>query len=289
MFREIDEFFEKSVLGIEDWFNLILLIMVSVVDEDIDNGKKLAREEDEKALLVQDGLGTYEWSYQVEEEATDFALMDFTSNPSSSLSLNSEFNEKEVLDVKEEEVTKTMFDNRSSDEENSLANDRFKKGKGYHIVPPPLTGNYMPPKFDPSFAGLDDSIHKFKISKIVTSLTKDEKVALETNTALPTHIPVKIDFAKAIASTSAAKLVNTTGPKQSGHCWVIIILISLNLATVSFGVDAAIDFEEKHSVFNASSKELSAAKKKMMLLDSAAGRSLMLPSQVKTVNDKCCY
>nr|GEX65481.1 ribonuclease H-like domain-containing protein [Tanacetum cinerariifolium] len=159
-----------------------------------------------------DRLGTYDWRFQVEEEATDFALKAFTSNPSSSSSLNSEreklrkanleivgyqyglesiegqlrvhqqneviyeenirvleydikdksydsqFNEKEVLDVKEEEVTETVFDNRSSDKENSLANDRFKKGEGYHEVPPPLTGNYMPPKFDLSFAGLDDSI-----------------------------------------------------------------------------------------------------------------------------------
>nr|GEW26220.1 hypothetical protein [Tanacetum cinerariifolium] len=91
-----------------------------------------------------------------EEEATDFALMDFTSYPSSSPSSNSKFNEKEVLDVKEEEVTETVFDNRSSDEENSLANDRFKK---------------------------NDSIYKFKISEIVTSLTTDEKDAPETNIA----------------------------------------------------------------------------------------------------------
>nr|GEU80866.1 hypothetical protein [Tanacetum cinerariifolium] len=219
-----------------------------------DNGKRSAKEDDEKALVVQDGLGTYDWSYQVEEEATNFALMAFTSNPSSFSSSNSEvqsrskqcvqsyeqlknlfdeqceklqkvnlkiigyqyglesiegqlrahqqnkviyeekigvleydvkdksnllnytqkqldetlrgkeylkaklkkfetssknltklldsqisakvkiglgydsqFNEKEVLVVKEEEVTETVFDNRSSDEENSLANDRFKK------------------------------------------------------------------------------------------------------------------------------------------------------------------
>nr|GEU82584.1 retrovirus-related Pol polyprotein from transposon TNT 1-94 [Tanacetum cinerariifolium] len=105
-----------------------------------DNGKKPAREEDEKALVVQDGL--------------------------------------------EEEVTETVFDNRSSDEENSLANDRFKKGKGYHAVPPHLTGNYMPPKSDLSFAGLDDSVYKFKISETLTSLTKDEKDALETSTVI---------------------------------------------------------------------------------------------------------
>nr|GEV30209.1 hypothetical protein [Tanacetum cinerariifolium] len=77
-----------------------------------------AKEEDEQALVVQDGLGTYDWSYQEEEEATEFALMAFTSNPSSSSNSNSE-----------EEVTETVFDNHSIDEENIVANDRFKKGK----------------------------------------------------------------------------------------------------------------------------------------------------------------
>nr|GEV81754.1 ribonuclease H-like domain-containing protein [Tanacetum cinerariifolium] len=97
-----------------------------------DNGKRPLKEEDENALVVQDGLGTYDWSYQVEDEATNFALMAFTSNPLNSSSSNSKFNEKEGLVVKEEEVPETMFDNRSSDEENSLANDRFKKGS-HHI------------------------------------------------------------------------------------------------------------------------------------------------------------
>nr|GEW66290.1 hypothetical protein [Tanacetum cinerariifolium] len=110
-----------------------------------------------------------------EEEAIDFALMAFTSYPSNSSSSNSKFNEKEVLVVKEKEVTETVFDNRSSDKENSLANDRFKKGEGYHAVPPPLTRNYMPLKSDLSFTRLDDSIYKFKISETVTSLTKDKK------------------------------------------------------------------------------------------------------------------
>nr|GFB46129.1 ribonuclease H-like domain-containing protein [Tanacetum cinerariifolium] len=77
------------------------------------------------------------------------------------LGYDSQFNEKEVLVVKEEEVPETVFDNRSSDEENSLANDRFKKGEGYHVVPPPLTRNYMHPKSNLSFARLDDFIYKF--------------------------------------------------------------------------------------------------------------------------------
>nr|GEU43109.1 putative ribonuclease H-like domain-containing protein [Tanacetum cinerariifolium] len=42
------------------------------------------------------------------------------------LGYDSQFNEKEVLDVKVKEVTETVFNNHSSDEENSLANDRPK-------------------------------------------------------------------------------------------------------------------------------------------------------------------
>nr|GEW89738.1 reverse transcriptase domain-containing protein [Tanacetum cinerariifolium] len=68
-----------------------------------DNGKRPAREEDEKALVVKDRLSTYDWSYQLEEKATDFALMDFISNPSSSSSLNSE--ETEPFETDESAAT----------------------------------------------------------------------------------------------------------------------------------------------------------------------------------------
>nr|GEV78143.1 ribonuclease H-like domain-containing protein [Tanacetum cinerariifolium] len=133
------------------------------------------------------------------------------------LGYDCQFNEKE------EEVTKTVF------EENSLANDRFKQGKGFHAVPPPLTGNYMPPKLVLLFAGLDDSIYKFKISETVTSLFKDVKVAPEASTAIVEkpkevrttiftrsgRIPVSAAKPKGVASTNAAKPVNITGPKHS--------------------------------------------------------------------------
>nr|GEV47666.1 ribonuclease H-like domain-containing protein [Tanacetum cinerariifolium] len=259
-----------------------------------DNGKRPVKEENENALVVQDGLGTYDWIYQVEEEATEFSLMAFTSNPSNSSSSNSEldealkekedlkaklekfetssknltklldsqisekvktglgydsqFNKKEVLDLKEEEVTETVFDNHSSDEENSVVNDRFKKGKGYHTVSPPPNGNYMPPKPDLSFAGLDDSIYKFKISETVTSLAKYEKDALKTSNACvekpkvdrssapliedwetdsdddsvfkPEPINAKIDFVKAGESVNHVESVKQgTGHRESRPVW----------------------------------------------------------------------
>ncbi|GKF63478.1 hypothetical protein Tco_0186926, partial [Tanacetum coccineum] len=35
-----------------------------------------------------------------------------------------------------------------------------QKDNGYHTVPPPLIGNYMPPLADLSFKGLDDSVYR---------------------------------------------------------------------------------------------------------------------------------
>nr|GEU41375.1 ribonuclease H-like domain-containing protein [Tanacetum cinerariifolium] len=61
-----------------------------------------------------------------------------------------------------------------SEEDKNQANDRYKAGEGYHAVPPPYTGNFMPPRPDLSFAGLDDSIFKSAISETVTSVHETE-------------------------------------------------------------------------------------------------------------------
>nr|GEV53141.1 hypothetical protein [Tanacetum cinerariifolium] len=51
------------------------------------------------------------------------------------------------------------------DEDNNQTKDRYKVGIWNQAVPPPYTGNYMPPKADISFAGLDDYVFKFKMSE----------------------------------------------------------------------------------------------------------------------------
>nr|GEV90655.1 putative ribonuclease H-like domain-containing protein [Tanacetum cinerariifolium] len=51
---------------------------------------------------------------------------------------------------------------RESDGDDNPVNDRFKKCEGYHAVPPPYTRNYMPPRVDLSFVGLDNSVFKSK-------------------------------------------------------------------------------------------------------------------------------
>ncbi|GJZ71785.1 ribonuclease H-like domain-containing protein [Tanacetum coccineum] len=41
------------------------------------------------------------------------------------------------------EISLSVFDVRSSDEESTPANDRFSKADGYHVVPPPITGKLL--------------------------------------------------------------------------------------------------------------------------------------------------
>ncbi|GJU72307.1 hypothetical protein Tco_1263712 [Tanacetum coccineum] len=77
------------------------------------------------------------------------------------------------------EVVHNVFDIRESNVDNSLVNDRFKTSEGFHVVPPPYTGNYMPSRRDLSFAGLDDYVYKTKVSETETSISKTSKDIIE--------------------------------------------------------------------------------------------------------------
>nr|GEU92871.1 putative ribonuclease H-like domain-containing protein [Tanacetum cinerariifolium] len=105
------------------------------------------------ALVSQcDGIESYDWSYQAEEEPTNFALMAFSSNSS----FDNETNEKTRLGYNSQVFTKDMFDcenyySLESDCERwppSNLNDRFQPSGGYHAVPPPYTETFMPHKPD---------------------------------------------------------------------------------------------------------------------------------------------
>ncbi|GKE65709.1 hypothetical protein Tco_1519870 [Tanacetum coccineum] len=151
--------------------------------------------------------GQASYSTYAEEGITNIALMAYTSQGSSSLSSSdSELEEalKEKYDLKlklkkfkessknltklinsqisakdkaghgynskinKNEVVHSLFNSKESDVDDSPVNDRFKTGEGFHAVPPPYTGNYMPSKPDLSFVGLDDSVYKTKVSETIT-------------------------------------------------------------------------------------------------------------------------
>nr|GEX72157.1 hypothetical protein [Tanacetum cinerariifolium] len=242
-----------------------------------DNGKRPAKEEDEKALLdealkekedLQAKLEKFETS---SKNLTKLLDSQISAKVKTGLGYDSQFNEKEVLDVKEEEVTETVFENRSSDEENSVANDRFKKGKGYHAVPPLLIGNYMPPKSDLSFARLDDFIYTFKISETATSVTKDEKDTPETSIACidkPKEDRPTDDFVKHVKPVESVKHVKpiktveqteksktfTSSPKVDRKDWNGKMTQKLNKMTkksmLPTNVGKGIGYRESRPVWN---------------------------------------
>ncbi|GJQ92722.1 ribonuclease H-like domain-containing protein [Tanacetum coccineum] len=160
------------------------------------------------ALVVQDGIGGYQMGLESLEslesrivvheknEALEEALkekddlklkLENFEEASKNLTklINSQISAKDKASLgydsqmNESEVVHSVFNSRGSDVDNSPINDRFKTSEGFHAVPPPYTGNYMPSRPDFSFAGLDDFVYKTKVSETETSISKTSKDIVE--------------------------------------------------------------------------------------------------------------
>ncbi|GKC87379.1 ribonuclease H-like domain-containing protein [Tanacetum coccineum] len=83
-----------------------------------------------------------------EEGPTNFALIAYTSSGSSS-SLSSD----------------------------TKVNDKYKTGKGYHVVPPPYTGNFMPPKPDLVLADKDEYVFSESVTSVPAVATSEVKTS----------------------------------------------------------------------------------------------------------------
>nr|GEV51000.1 putative ribonuclease H-like domain-containing protein [Tanacetum cinerariifolium] len=102
------------------------------------------------ALVSQcDGVGSYDWSFQAEEEPTNYALIAFSSSSSSS-------------------------DNELPP---SSLYDRFQPSDGYHAVPPPYTGIFLPPKpnlvFNTAPTAVETDLSAFNVKLSPTKPNQD--------------------------------------------------------------------------------------------------------------------
>ncbi|GJY68343.1 hypothetical protein Tco_0471325 [Tanacetum coccineum] len=106
-------------------------------------------------------------------------------NNKSGVGFDSQMNENELHNchLNKSEVFKSASHSSVNEieEENNQVNDRFKKVEGYHAVPLPYTGNYMPSRPDLSFAGLDDSVYKTNVSETITSVPKNESTTSKSS------------------------------------------------------------------------------------------------------------
>ncbi|GJU94239.1 ribonuclease H-like domain-containing protein [Tanacetum coccineum] len=162
------------------------------------------------AFVSCDGLGGYDWSDQA-EEGTNYGLMAYSSSSSDSevsndsncskscmetVKLLKSQNDQLLRDLEKYSLMvlgyKTDKFENASKSLNRLIEcqivDNCKKGLGYekyNAVPPPYTGNFMPPTPDLSFTGLDEFANEPVVENSKVMSSKEEpKVVRKNDNAL---------------------------------------------------------------------------------------------------------
>nr|GEV91980.1 hypothetical protein [Tanacetum cinerariifolium] len=173
------------------------------------------------ALVSQcDGVGSYDWSFHADEEPTNYALMEFTSSSSSSsdnevapytkvcskayATLQSHYGYDNQV------FNSTVFDcddliSFELDESvpTNPVHDRYKSGEGYHVVPPPYTCTFIPPKLDLVFH-----------DALTVSETVPTVFIVEPSTTKPTK---DMTYVKSVEHPTQAKHLRKDIPKSRGH------------------------------------------------------------------------
>ncbi|GJW14486.1 hypothetical protein Tco_0018619 [Tanacetum coccineum] len=95
---------------------------------------------------------------------------------------NSSKNLSKLLDsqVCDKFKTGVGFDSQVVDSQvfDSQENDRYKTSEGYHVVPPPYTGNFMPPKSDLVLADEDEYVFSESVTSIPDVATSEAKTSV---------------------------------------------------------------------------------------------------------------
>ncbi|GKE50131.1 hypothetical protein Tco_1481389 [Tanacetum coccineum] len=135
----------------------------------------------------------YDWSDQAEEGPTNFALMAYTSSSSSNSDTESQLNvgaykaglesvearldvyKKNEIQVSDKFKTGVGFDSHVFDSQENL---RYKTSEGYHAVPPPYTGNFMPPKYDLVLADEGEYVFSESVTSIPDVATREAKTSV---------------------------------------------------------------------------------------------------------------
>nr|GEU56926.1 hypothetical protein [Tanacetum cinerariifolium] len=169
------------------------------------------------ALVSQcDSVGSYNWSFQAEEEPTNYALMAFlSSSPSSN---------NEIVSC-----SKAWSDESFPP---SPIYDRYQLGNGYHDVPPPYTRTFMLPKSVLAFSAAPNAVETDHPGfNVKLSPTKPNQYLSHTNrastpiiedwvfnsedeseTMTPQNVPIVFTQSK-LVPINAVRPVRTTVPK----------------------------------------------------------------------------
>ncbi|GJT49035.1 putative ribonuclease H-like domain-containing protein, partial [Tanacetum coccineum] len=152
-----------------------------------------------KALVAQDGLGsdsevsTYSKaslkSYETLKEHYDNLTKDFNKSQLNvsaykegleSVEARLDVYKKNEIQVSDKFKTGVGFDSQvvNSHVCDSQENDRYKTSKGYHVVPPPYTGNFMPLKYDLVLADKGEYVFSESVTSIPDVVTSEAKTSV---------------------------------------------------------------------------------------------------------------
>ncbi|GJZ89478.1 hypothetical protein Tco_0661260 [Tanacetum coccineum] len=175
------------------------------------------------ALISCDGLGDYDWSDQGEEGPTNFALMAYSSTSSNSevstdsncsssclesVKILKEQNEQLLKDLRTSKINAITYKTGLESVEASLLvykknesvyeeDIKLLKCLGYNAVPPPYIGNFLPPKHDLSFSGIEEFVNKLIVSEPTV-----KKPVVETSEA-----KASADKPKAVKKNNGAPII----------------------------------------------------------------------------------
>ncbi|GJW13021.1 hypothetical protein Tco_0017154 [Tanacetum coccineum] len=131
--------------------------------------EKVVKERDELKLKIE------KWE-ESSKNLDELLNSQMSARDKTGLGYGTQLNEMSNNSETDSEISLSVFDVRSSDEENTPANDRFSKADGFHVFPTYNRGNFLTPRADISFAGLDEyAIRKKIIESKTTEINTDTR------------------------------------------------------------------------------------------------------------------
>ncbi|GJT47978.1 putative ribonuclease H-like domain-containing protein [Tanacetum coccineum] len=125
---------------------------------------------------VEDRLDMYKKNEVVFKEDIKILKLDVMLRDNALTELRKKFEkaEKERDDLK---LTLEKFENSSKNLSKLQVNDKYKTGEGYHAVPAPYTGNFMPTRHDLVLANKDEYVFNESVTSVPDVATSEAKTS----------------------------------------------------------------------------------------------------------------
>ncbi|GJT96948.1 ribonuclease H-like domain-containing protein [Tanacetum coccineum] len=153
--------------------------------------EKVVKERDELKLKIE------KWE-ESSKNLDELLNSQMSARDKTGLGYGTQLNEMSNNSETDSEISLSVFDVRSSDEESTPANDRFSKADGYHVVPPPITRNFLTPRANISFVGLDDYAIRKKIIKSKTTELNADTSKSKTSETVGNTNEVNVEKPKSV-------------------------------------------------------------------------------------------